>query len=58
MSRNNNAQMMPPIVSTSVGLENKKKPQLQNNSDDNDIVRSSFQTLDNRNSEGQLKENN
>jgi len=58
MSRNNNAQMMPPIVSTSLGLENKKKPQLQNISDDNDIVRSSFQTLDNRNSEGQLKENN
>jgi hypothetical protein len=49
---------MPPIVSTSLGLENKKKPQLQNNSDDNDIVRISFQTLDNRNSEGQLKENN
>jgi hypothetical protein len=52
MSRNNNAQMMPPIVSTSLGIENKKKPQLQN-PDDMDIVRSSFQTLENnRNTEG------
>jgi hypothetical protein len=49
MSRNNNAQIMPPIVSTSLGIDNKNKQQLQN-PDDTDIVRISFQTVDNRNS--------
>jgi hypothetical protein len=49
MSRNNNAQIMPPIVSTSLGIDNKNKQQLQN-PDDADIVRISFQTVDNRNS--------
>jgi hypothetical protein len=49
MSRNNNAQIMPPIASTSLGIDNKNKQQLQN-PDDTDIVRISFQTVDNRNS--------
>jgi hypothetical protein len=50
MSRNNNAQIMPPIVSTSLGIDNKNKQQLQN-PDDADVVRISFQTVDNRNSQ-------